>query len=69
MKERFAEAIEHFQKALSIDPNDALAHFNLAERLLQQGKRDSGLKHLQEAVRLKPDFKEARERLKQEIEK
>jgi len=54
-----AEAIEHFQQALRIDPDFALAHSNWGAALLQQGKVTEAIEHFQQALRVQPDLAEA----------
>ncbi len=44
-------------------PNDAEAHYNLAEALLQLGRRDEATAHLTEALRIKPGYSEAKREL------
>jgi tetratricopeptide (TPR) repeat protein len=49
------EAISHFSAIVNFQPSRGDAQFNLGRCLLEQpGKRDEGLGHLQEAVRLEP---------------
>ena len=54
------DAITQFQKALSLNPNDAEAHQNLGVLLAQTGHVPEAMAHLQEAVRLKPNYALAR---------
>jgi tetratricopeptide (TPR) repeat protein len=56
---RLAEALEHYQKALQINPGDADAHINLGNALLQKGNVDEAMAHYQEALEIKPDSAEA----------
>jgi tetratricopeptide (TPR) repeat protein len=39
------------------------AHYNLALGCALQGKRDEAIAHLKEALRLKPDYPEAKQQL------
>ena len=39
---KFDEAIDQFNKALALDPNDAKSHLNLGAALLEKGKLDVG---------------------------
>lgn len=39
---KFPEAIDQFNKALALDPNDAKSHINLGAALLEKGKQDIG---------------------------
>ena len=51
---RFAEAIDQFQRALQIDPNDADATYNLGNALAQQGSFEEAAKQLQNALQINP---------------
>jgi tetratricopeptide (TPR) repeat protein len=51
---RFAQAVEQFQKALRIDPNDADANYNLGNALAQQGSFEEAAEQLQHALQLAP---------------
>ncbi|MDP2391342.1 MAG: tetratricopeptide repeat protein, partial [Acidobacteriota bacterium] len=51
---RLDDATAAFRAALARRPDYALAHNNLGQVLLAQGKTGDALKHLQEAVRLDP---------------
>jgi Tfp pilus assembly protein PilF len=63
--DRPAEAIPHFERALadpsSIDP--AQVHNNLGIALAMTGQRDRAIAHFEEALRLRPGFREARDNL------
>jgi Flp pilus assembly protein TadD len=48
------EAIVHLERALQIEPNDAIAHGALGAVLLRTERRDEGLDHLQNSLRLDP---------------
>jgi Flp pilus assembly protein TadD len=48
------EAIAHFQRALSLQPNLAEAHNNLANALLQKGRPTEAVAHYQAAVAALP---------------
>src|SRR2546426_12567650 len=54
-----AEAIEHFQQALRIQPEKAEAHSNWGVVLGQQGKPAEAIEHFRQALRIKPDNAEA----------
>jgi protein O-mannosyl-transferase len=47
-------AIHHFQRALSIDSNYAIAHNNVGYLLMLKGDADAALRHYQAAFRLDP---------------
>jgi tetratricopeptide (TPR) repeat protein len=59
MQGHYADAIIHYAQALRIQPQNAVAHNNLAILLLREGKTDDALKHFREAVRLQPKFASA----------
>jgi tetratricopeptide (TPR) repeat protein len=56
-------AIEHFQQALMIKPNDAEAHYNLGVILGKQGKLEAAIDHFQQTLMIKPDYAQARNNL------
>jgi superkiller protein 3 len=51
--------MEHFREALRLKPDDATAHNNLGNALLQTGHLQEAIKHYQEALRLQPNLPEA----------
>ncbi len=53
------EAIIQFQNALTVNSNYALAHFNLANSLLQKGRTDDAIIHYKKTLELKPDYADA----------
>jgi protein O-mannosyl-transferase len=54
-KGRDDEAIAHFQKALEIQPDFAMAHNNLGNALLAKGQTDEAIAHFQKALEIQPD--------------
>jgi tetratricopeptide (TPR) repeat protein len=52
--------MEHFARAIRLEPGYAEAHDNLGFALAAEGRAAEALPHLAEAVRLKPDFGMAR---------
>ena len=48
-----------FGKAVSLEPTDALAQFNLGSVLDESGRPEEARHHLRQAVRLKPDYSDA----------
>ena len=52
------EARQWFTKAVTADPYDYLAHIGLGIQSIRLGQIQKGLEHVQEAVLLKPDFRE-----------
>ena len=55
----YAEAIESLSQTLRLKPDDADAHFLLAEILRAQNKAVEAVQHYREALRIRPDFPEA----------
>ena len=53
------DATARFRKAIEIDPDFTLAHFDLARALGEQGKLDDAITHYREALRVRPEFAEA----------
>ena len=49
--------------ALERRPDDALVHYHLGLCLLRLGHTDEAVRHLREALRLKPDFTAAHDAL------
>ena len=48
--------IEHYQKAIQFDPDNALAHNNLGLILSKQAKYAEAMTHYQNAIRIDPNF-------------
>ncbi len=55
-----SEAEQHFVEALKIDPFSSAAHYQFGLLLLSQRKTEDAIVHLEDAVRLNPDFVLAR---------
>jgi len=53
------EAIQHYQQALRLNPNDAANHTNLGIALEHEGKTREAIEHYRQALRLQPDLVEA----------
>ncbi|MGK7345089.1 MAG: tetratricopeptide repeat protein [Candidatus Nitrospinota bacterium M3_3B_026] len=53
-------AIENYDKAVSIDPDDEALYFNMGRAYHEKGDDAKAKKSLEKALSLKPDFKEAR---------
>ena len=51
---RRKEAIDHFTEALRINPDNELAHNNLAGALVRQGDLAKAIEHYADAIRLNP---------------
>ncbi len=65
MESNWPLAIEHYSRALTLDPNLADAHIALAKVLKDRGQPAEALTHLIEAERLDPDNETAHYRLAQ----
>lgn len=57
---RFTSATESFQEAIKQDATNAEAHFLLGRVLLKRRFSDKGLKYIQKALQIKPDYTKAR---------
>jgi tetratricopeptide (TPR) repeat protein len=60
---RVVEAIEHYQKALDLQPDYAMAHNNLGNALLDQGKVVEAVAHFRKALDIQPAYAEAHNNL------
>ena len=60
-KGRLELAIQHYTKALSINPDFLGAHTGLADALTRKGRLAEAIEHYGEALRINPDDNEARE--------
>ncbi len=58
-QKKHQEALKWYKKALQIDPDHEITHYNLGILYLDLGKVDSARASLQTALRLRPDFPEA----------
>jgi len=61
---RFPDAVGEYRKLLLRLPGDPKIHNGLGIALFKDGKIDEGIAHITEALRLKPDFPEARNNLR-----
>jgi tetratricopeptide (TPR) repeat protein len=59
-----ARAITCFRRAIRASPERADAHFNLANALAAQHRRDEAILEYKEALRLKPDYWQAKQQLR-----
>ncbi len=57
------EAIDKFLIALKLNPDDAIAHYNLAGVYSMKGLNEKAIEELEIALRLKPDYIPARQTL------
>ncbi len=60
---RLQEAIEQYEHALQIDPDDADAHECLGNAFMQLGKLPEAIGHQEQALRIKPDHAEGHNNL------
>lgn len=56
---RYLEAIEHYHKALEIDPHYADAHYNLGLAFAHLGRFEEAISSFQETLKIKPDYSQA----------
>jgi len=59
MKSDFEHAIQDFDQAVRLAPDDAEAHDNLGVALMGKGDADGAIKEYQEALHIRPDYAEA----------
>lgn len=50
------QAIAHYERALTLKPDYAVAHYNLGFALAAQGKAEQAVMHYERAVALNPNF-------------
>ena len=60
---KMPEAIEHWERALQIEPDSAEVHYDLGLALEQTGQPEDAIEHYEQALRLRPDYPEARQAL------
>src|ERR1022692_3355768 len=53
------QAIANYRKALELDPNDALTHYNLALALKYKGDAQQAVEEFEATLRLKPKWGDA----------
>jgi tetratricopeptide (TPR) repeat protein len=53
------DAERHYRRALEVDPEYALAHYNLGNLFDEKGDRNKALHHYQAAVQLHPNYADA----------
>jgi tetratricopeptide (TPR) repeat protein len=58
-KHEYDSAIEHFRKAVAIDPRLGEAHFDLAGALLEKGQLTAAITSFRQAIKLAPEWAEA----------
>jgi Flp pilus assembly protein TadD len=57
------DAVTQYRAALSIEPGSAELHNNLGVALGRLGRTEESVSHFENALKLKPDYKEARANL------
>ncbi|MEF3698762.1 tetratricopeptide repeat protein [Desulfolutivibrio sp.] len=60
----FAEAIRYYRRAIEFNPTDENLHFNAARAYFEAGELTLCVEHLEQALRLRPEFAEAAEFLR-----
>lgn len=60
---RVSEAVREYQAALSIDPGEPVAHYNLGLAYAGQGRAGEAVRAYREALRLRPDYRNAHKNL------
>jgi tetratricopeptide (TPR) repeat protein len=68
-QEQYNEAAEQFQKAVSLKENVHTYHYNLGCAYLLAGKREEAEKEISLALKLNPDFEDAKKTLESYFEK
>ena len=58
--ERFDQAIDSLQKALSLKPRFSQAHFELAQLYLKENKKKQAIDHFQKVILYSPRGKRAK---------
>jgi len=53
---RTLEAMDQYEQAFRLDPEDVEAHYNLASALLRTGRSSEAIDQFEQALRLRPDF-------------
>jgi Tfp pilus assembly protein PilF len=61
--ERFAEAEEHYRKAIEMEPGNAALHNNLGVTLFKQGSLDAAIAEFRQALAIAPNLRDAQEGL------
>jgi tetratricopeptide (TPR) repeat protein len=58
-RDNLGRALDDLQKAVAIAPDNAVAHFQLANVLAELGHKSDAIEHFEKALAVKPDFLEA----------
>ncbi len=62
-QEMYDLAIDSYEKSICFDENDPALYFNLSKAYIMKGELLKGIDKVKEALKIKPDFPEAKERL------
>jgi Flp pilus assembly protein TadD len=65
MQGKTEEALDNFSLALQLNPDDVVTNFNLSLALAVDGRFVEAARYCSEALRLKPDYRGARQHLQQ----
>lgn len=60
---KFDLAAGNYQKAILLNRDDAIAHYNLGNALKDQGKAEAAIEHYRNALSLRPDYAKAHNNL------
>jgi len=63
-EDRLDEAINHLTKAVEIEPNNAVIHYNLAKVLTNKDRLEEAAKEYRKVLQLEPGNTAAQEELK-----
>lgn len=64
-KGRYVEAIEEYNKALSVNPMDEILHYNVGKALIEAGQKAEAAKAFRKALEINPDFEESKQMLRE----
>jgi len=62
---KFEESLDYFYKALLLEPDDEYVHFHISQIMVYIGQFQKAAMHCSEALKINPDYKEARMQLAQ----
>jgi len=54
LERRYEEAIAEIGRAITIDPNDARSHWNMARALTAGGRPEEAVEYAEKAIRIDP---------------
>lgn len=58
---KYEEAIREMESVMKLQPDDSVGHYNLAMMLLHEHRKIEAKAHLEAALRINPEFQQARE--------